>query len=164
MSAVRVTFRLDGRLPKLVSKGFCAVTIYVGQQQLRAIPYHASSAGGADATGSARDERMNAFQPVSHLTSASYRRRIRRKGNRNQASMDAELLANVADESNRPHRCATIAVSITLGDELGADHAAGAGLVFDNKILAECKAELLRQRARRYRCRRPRRRAQRNEP
>jgi hypothetical protein len=44
--------------------------------------------------------------------------------------MDAELLANVADESNRPHRCATIAVSITLGDELGADHAAGAGLVF----------------------------------
>src|SRR5215470_11388931 len=41
--------RLDGRLPKLVGKGFCAVTIYVGQQQLRAIPYHASSAGGADA-------------------------------------------------------------------------------------------------------------------
>src|SRR5215467_3085040 len=71
--------RLDGRLPKLVSKGFCAVTIYVGQQQLRAIPYHASSAGGADATRSARDERMNALQPVSHLTSASYRRRIRRK-------------------------------------------------------------------------------------
>jgi len=60
-----------GRLPKLVSKGFCAVTIYVGQQQLRAISYHPSSAGGADATRSARDERMNTLQPVSHLTSAS---------------------------------------------------------------------------------------------
>jgi hypothetical protein len=56
----------------------------------------------------ARDERMNTLQPVSHLTSASYQRRIRRKGVRNQASMDAELLANVADESNRPHRCASI--------------------------------------------------------
>src|SRR6516225_96679 len=99
MSSVRGNVRLDGRLPKLVSKGFCAVTIYVGQQQLRAIPYHASSAGGADATRSARDERVNALQPVSHLTSASSRRRIRRKGN--QASMDAELLAIVADESNR---------------------------------------------------------------
>jgi hypothetical protein len=85
-----------------------AVTIYVGQQQLRAIPYHASSAGGADATRSARDERMDTLQPVSHLTSASYRRRIRRKGVRNQASMGAELLANVADESNRRHRCASI--------------------------------------------------------
>src|SRR6516225_1658015 len=75
--------RLDGRLSKLVSKGFCAVTIYVGQQQLRAIPCHASSAGGADATRSARDERMNTLQPVSHLTSASCGRRIRRKGVRN---------------------------------------------------------------------------------
>ena len=70
MSSVRGNVRLDGRLPKLVSKGFCVVTIYVGQQQLRAIPYHASCAGGADATRSARDERMNTLQPVSHLTSA----------------------------------------------------------------------------------------------
>src|SRR6516225_10007985 len=82
--------RLDGRLPKLVSKGFCAVTIYVGQQQLRAIPYHASSAGGADATRSARDERMNTPQPVSHLTSASYRRQIRRKRVRNRAGIIGE--------------------------------------------------------------------------
>ena len=57
-----------------------------------------------------------------HLTGAEFEGR--------ESETARELLANVADESNRPHRCATIAVSITLGDELGADHAAGAGLVF----------------------------------
>src|SRR5262249_53751873 len=67
--------RLDRSLPKFLSEGLCAIPVQVRQQQLRAIAYHASSAGSADATRSARDKRMNAVQPIV-MTSACYRCRI----------------------------------------------------------------------------------------
>src|SRR6516164_8970481 len=58
---------LDGGLSELVGKGLDAVAIDIRQQQLRAVARHAPPAGGADATRSARDERMNTVEPIGHL-------------------------------------------------------------------------------------------------
>lgn len=70
--------RLHRSLPKLVGKALCAVTILVRQQQLRPIACHASSARSANATRSARDERMNTVQPTSHMTCLPRSRGLRR--------------------------------------------------------------------------------------
>src|SRR5499426_4091973 len=58
---------LNASLPELVGKGLDAVAIDIRQQQLRAVARHASRAGGADATRSAGDERMNTVEPIGHL-------------------------------------------------------------------------------------------------
>jgi hypothetical protein len=100
--------RLDGSLPKLVSEGLCTVTIQVRQQQLRAILCHASSTRGADATRSARDERMNAVQPISHLTSASYRCTTRGKRSWNGASTGGELFGERLQTNETPASLAAV--------------------------------------------------------
>ena len=59
--------RLDGSLPKLVGKSLCAVAFHIRQQQPRAFACQAPRRCGTDAARSARDERMNAGEAISHL-------------------------------------------------------------------------------------------------
>jgi hypothetical protein len=66
--------RLDKSLPELVSEGLRAIAIHIRQQQLRAVTCHAPSARSADAARSARDERVNNVEPISHLTIARHSR------------------------------------------------------------------------------------------